>query len=736
MNSSAPGESLDVHPGAWTDRFLPETRTYAVQPKLLDIHTLRGFLWRQRFVLSGVTLLAIVAGLVITLLTTPKYEATSSVRIDPEQADIFQGEGLAPQISVNQLDSYLATLVDVLKSHSMAVQVAKNLKMDTRQDIPDLAEISRPAGMSDRQWQAERLEIGAEILQGGMTAEAPGVQRLINISYRSDDPAWSAEVANAYATNFLTDDLRRSLQQNAYAQNYLQGQIAETRTKLAQAERDALAYARSNGIVSEALLADSSSSTDTPSAAPQTVAAGNLASVNSTYIEARARRIAAEQRWAAVSGKAPSEIPEVQTNTTVQSLTSRRAELMGNLADLRTRYGDNHPEVRETQAEISSLDRQIGQISREIKNSLRNDFDIAKRQEGALSGELSRVSGRALDEQERRVAFNQLNGTVQALQTQLQSLLDRYNQISAAANVKPGTITLLDAARVPNGPVSPNLIRNLLVAAVFGVALAALLAILRETFDDRLRSAEDVETKLGVPMLGLTPRVDVDDMGNDSRALSESYGSIRAALGFALPMKSHNVVLLTSSQSSEGKTTTAVALARKFAQLGQRVLLVDGDLRRPALTRQFGLKRTDRGMTELLAGEITLSDAVVRPAGEAIDILPVGKIPSNPVEVISSPRVDEFFARMSKEYDLVMIDSPPVMGIADAPLLSRVSDGVVFIVESNLAHYGAAKTAIRRLRDADANVLGAVLTKFQALEAGQSYDYNYSYYTYGEDSKG
>ena len=388
--------------------------------------------------------------------------------------------------------------------------------------------------------------------------------------------------------------------------------------------------------------------------------------------------------------------------------------------------------MQELQAQVSTLDRQINAIGAEIKNALRSDYVVAQRQEAALSGELDRVSGQTLDEQDRRVTFNQLNSTSAALRTQLQALLERYNQISASANVKPSTITLLDEATVPTSPVSPNLMRNLLIALVLGAGAAVALAIVRETLDDRLRSGEDVERKLGIPLLGLTPLVAGDDDVEDSPALAEAYSSIRAAIDFALPHANNNIVLLTSSQSVEGKTTTALAVAREYARLGRKVLLIDADLRRPSVARVFGFKRSAKGFAEVLAGEATLGEVLIDQPQPNLDVVPVGAIPPNPVEVVSSKRLDDFFDHYRHEYDIIVIDSPPIMGLADAPLLSRVADGVVFVVESNRAHFGQAKTALRRLRDADVRLLGVVLTKFRALEAGQSYGYGYNYYTYGD----
>jgi len=717
---------------AWTDRYLPAAApAERAQPgQLIDVATVRGFVWRQRWILAGITALMLALGFILTLLTTPIFQATSVVRVDPEQGDIFEGESLTPSIALNYLDSYLNTLAAVVESRALAEQVVDTLKLDKRPGFLKVTDADRPAGMSAQVWERERRKMAIEAVKANVSAEAPQLQRVVEIDYRSSEPALAAEIANAYADKLLTDDLRRNLQKNVYAQDYLRGEIAAIRGKLDDAQRQALSYARANGIIGEAMIQGEEDSSE--SAAPQTITAANLGSVGTSLSEARARRIAAEQRWRSIAGTPANNLPEFQASPAANNLLAERSRVAAQLSEQRVRYGAEHPQIRELEAQVETIDRQLGAIGNQIKAGLRQEYDVARRQEAALAGELSRVSGETLDEQDRRVAFNQLNADAQALQTQLTTLLERYNQISASANVRPSTMTVLDRATVPVSPVSPNLLRNLLVALVLGIGLALALAVVRETLDDRLRSSEDVENKLGVPLLGVTPLVAGDETVDDSVALAEAHSSIRAAVDFALPHPNNNIVLLTSSQSVEGKTTTALALAGEYARLGKRVLLVDADLRRPSVAKRFGSARTAKGFAEVLSGDATIEEALLETPQANLDVLPVGAIPTNPVEVVSSYRAREFFEHHRARYDMIVIDSPPVMGLADAPLLSHLADGVVFVVESNRAHFGQAKTALRRLRDADANVIGVVLTKFRALEAGQSYDYQYAYYTYGE----
>jgi succinoglycan biosynthesis transport protein ExoP len=698
---------------------------------LLDLSLIRGFLWRQRFILVGVTAVILILGYVVTVLTQPLYTATATVRVDPEGGEIIEGQEML-DLRGSDMVRYTQTLSAVLQSRSMAYQVVDKLKLAS--DPSFMGDAAAPKN-ADAKTLASRREAAASRVRGGLSVNNPSTDRIMAISYQSEKPAEAARIANAYVDAFVTDDLRRSFEKNAYAQQYLADQIAKTRAELTAAERRAISYARANKIVSPSLLGGVSQQGTTDSNIPQTVTASNLASVNSAYTAATTRRIAAEQRWRAVAGVSPERLPEVQQNPTYQNLVAARAKAASEAADLRTRYGDNYPRIVELNAQINTLDRQLSKTASDIKDGLRQTYEVAAKEEGALSGELNKVSSETLDEQDRRVAFNQMDRSVTALSTQLQSLLERYNQISSAANLKPGTITKLDAAMVPGAPSSPNLFKNLIVALGLGLGLAVALAVLRDVLDDRLRSLEDVERKLDLHPLGATPLVQDGEVGELSLPLAEAYSSIRTSIDFVLPERDHNVLMLTSSQASEGKSTTSVAIARRFAQLGRKVLLVEADLRKPSLNLQFGLPRAKKGFVEVLLGECKLEDALLEQLTPNLDVLPVGAIPSNPTDVLSSAPIEDFIARYRQEYSMIIFDAPPVMGLADAPLLSRQTDGVIFIIEANRAHFGQAKAAVRRLRAANANFLGVVMTKFRALEAGEAYDYHYSYYTYGNEAK-
>lgn len=723
---------------SWVDQYLPRTDGAAIDRtgNLISLETIRGLAFRQRNLLIGVILAVLVLSLVATLMTKPVYQASATVQVDSSQANIVEGQDLEPAMRGGEFSRYMSTQGAVIMSKRMAYQVVDTLKLADNDELLGDAATTRPANLSDEKWKARRREIAAAILKGGVSVVVPDDIRILTISFKSENPRLAASIANAYVDNFVLEDTRRGIEISTYAQNYLTTQIREIGNKLQNAEMAANAYAKANGIIATTAPAAGDTNGASP---PATITVATLGTVSGTYTETRNRRIAAEQRWRNAQGLAPSQLPEVQANNAIQALVAERSKVAAQISELRQRYGENYPQVSEARATLTSLDSQITRLSTDVKNSIRDQYELALRQEEALSGELKKVSGDTLDEQDRRVRYNLLDREAAALRTQLAALLDRYNQVAAAANIQQGAITKVDDASVPGAPISPNLTKNLLAAMVMGIGLAVALAVLRDSLDDRLRSVDDVERKLGTPLLGFTPNVESMDVeaqvADPFSALMESYSSLRTSLDFA-QSGDNRVLMVTSSQPSEGKTLTATVLARKYAELGHKTLLIDADLRKPTVSAMFGAtKRPTQGFVEVLLGDIDLQSALIKGTIDNLSVLPVGSIPQNPVEILSSPRLAEFIQKCRGDYALIMIDSAPVMGLADAPLVSRLVDGVVFIVEANRSNFGQTKTALRRLRSVGANVLGVVLTKYRSAEAGLSYDYHYNYYSYGHGKK-
>ncbi|MEE4207783.1 MAG: polysaccharide biosynthesis tyrosine autokinase [Parvularcula sp.] len=720
--------------GTWVESYLPEHQLAPAQPRqqVISLATVRGVLWRQRWLFAGVLLAALTIGLVVTLLSVPMYQATAKVSVEPYGAFILEGQDVDQGISSNQVGDYLATQVELIESRSLAEVVVEELDLAERYDLlgSDIDERRSP-NMSDDQWTESKKQMVASRLVGGVDATVPSESWVIPITFRSDNPVLAAEMANAYANAFMASDSRGSIEGNEYAIEYLDEQIEITRAKLEDAERVANTYARNSGIIVQPVVsADGTTSSST-------LTNSNLGSISARFADARAARIAAEQKWRAIQELPASQLPEVQNNAALQTLIADRTQKRAELAELRQRYNDQFPQITDLLAQIEILDAQINATTADVKATVRNAYLVARSQEQALERELGSLSNDSLAEQDEMVQLTVLEREAEALRQQLQSLLQRYNQISSAANVDSGNMTKIESALVPGAPYAPSLLNNLGLSLVLGLGIAGGLAVLREMFDDRVRSLEEIEQKIDLPMIGHTPHVDekhIDtESANQFTSLMEAYASIKAAIEFSLP-RSRNVLQLTSTSEGEGKTTTAVVLAELFARSGRKTLLVDADLRRPSVAKLLEIDRPNVGLVEVLLGHAPLEDAIVRGVHENLDVLPVGAVPPNPSEILASPELADFIEKHRDEYSLIIFDSCPVLGLADAPTISRLVDGTIFVLEANKVPFSQARSAIKRLRNTNGNVLGLILTKYRALEAGQSYSYQYNYYHYGRES--
>ena len=727
MNERSMIEAPDPQGRAlWVEQYLPGPVLEPVpQASRIDVAWLRGALFRQRWLIAAVVTLAIIGGVVATLLTAPTYQATATVRVSPWSNQIVEGQEVAASIfSASEIGKFMITQVEIIQSRNLAEQVARSLDLGKRAAVlgADIDE-SRPANRTDEQWLEDKIKMAAGVLQGSVSAASPNDSQIIAINVQSEDPALAAEIANGYSEAFVQTDVRRSLDSNEYAREYLREQIEEIRGRLNEAELTTNAYARSAGIVTQE-IAGSEEGTST------TIVASNLASINQTVAAARAARIAAEQKWRAVSNIPASQVPEVLNSPVVQGLTSERAKLNAELSVLRQRYNDDFPAIVDIRSRLSLIEQQLERSGSDIKNSIRSEYLIARQQEQALEGELGAVTSNALVEQDKKIEYAGLEREAEALREQLKALLDRYNQISTASNLQSSSITPLDAAIVPRSPVSPSLTRNLTIALALGLALAGALALIREVFVDQFRRAEDIEDRLGLTFLGLTPHVKIEDLeneeGNQFSTLMEAYASIRSTIDYGMPR--HGAVLqFTSSQASEGKSTTSLILAQLFARLGRKTLLIDGDLRKPSVHGLLDIERPPAGLAEVLLGHVSFDQAKIDTVRENLSVLAVAGIPPDPVELVSSQAFRDFIEERRKEYSLVVIDSSPMLGLADAAEVAKVVDAAIFVIEANRTSLAQARTAINRLRAVGANIMGGVLTKYRALEAGSDYTYQYQY---------
>jgi polysaccharide biosynthesis transport protein len=692
---------------------------------------------KHRILIISCFLGALAIGAAMTLLMTPIYTATATLQIDREAARVVTSEDVTPRESMSQGEEFFQTQYGLLRSRSLAERVVESLGLASSDQALASLGVEAPERLGSAAAQAERRRAMAlEIVQDGLGVTPVRGSRLVAVSFDNPDPVIAARVANAFAENFIQSNLDRKYESSSYAREFLEERIGQTKARLEEAERQLVAYAANQQIINVGGSADEN---DTNAGPTQSLVSNNLVALNSALARARAARVAAEEKWRSARTNSLLTLPEVLENASVQRLMEQRAELNSEYQQKQSIYQENYPEMVSLRAQIDGVDAQIEAIAGNIRSSIENQYVVAVSEERSLQAQVNGLKGDVLDLRDRSIQYNILQRELDTTRTLYESLLQRYKEIAVTGDVTANNISIVDSARPPAKPSKPDMLINLVLAALFGLGLGVVAALVLEALDETLASPDDVEKKLGVPVLGVVPLLDKGQttaaaLADIRSGFSEAYYSLRTALQFSTPDGAPASLLVSSARPAEGKSTTAYAVALNLARVGKRVLLIDGDLRNPSMHRVVGVEN-ERGMSNLLSGSSDLQTVVQRTRQDNLFFIPCGPLPPNPAELWGSDRLRQFIAEARESYDHVVVDGPPVLGFADSPLLAASVGGVLFVLESRGTRRGQAKGALRRLKVGRARLLGAVLTKFNAKSTsygGYDYAYDYNYGGGGE----
>lgn len=705
--------------------------TYGDNPVSANLRYVIAALRRNLWLFIGIIAAAVALALVATMLDTPRYTAVTSVQIN-DQSDEVLGDDLdirrGDDPSSWDIDRFLNTQIDILQSRALAIRVANSLDLYDSQEFLAAMELSPDeSGISEQ----ERRELVISLLRDNLSIDLPRSTRIARIQFSSTDPALSARIANSFADEFIQANLQRRFDSSAYARNFVAEQLEEARLELENSERELNDYARSAGLIRtrDAFTVDASR----PVAG--SVTASSLLQLNQAANDAQARRVEAEARWKAEAATPLLSSRTVLANPTVQELMTRKARAQADLESARERYLPDHPSIANLTSELAAIDAQLDRTAQQVRNSVRAEYEAARGAEAELLGRVANLRGDTLREQDRAVRYNTLAREADTARTIYDGLLQRYRELTASAGIAASNLAIIDRAEIPLDPTSPSLLLNLAMGLMLGFVFAVVAVYLRDQLDDAIRVPEDVEDKLGLTLLGVAPRCEDSDplaeLANPKSPLTEAYNSLRGSLLYSTRRGLPKVIAVTSAQAHEGKTTTSHAIASGLGRLGMRALLIDADLRRPAAHLGAGVAN-NRGLTDLLTTNDGLASAVKHFEPGAFDLLPAGPLPPSPAELISSPRMARLLEEAAAEYDVVVVDSPPVLGLTDAPMIAAIADGTIFVVEADRGRSGQLRSALRRLRSVDPVLLGAVLAKFDPEKAGNRYSayYGYDYYRY------
>jgi polysaccharide biosynthesis transport protein len=686
---------------------------------------------RWKWVIIGTIVACLIGGAIYTMLAQRIYTANARIEISRTESKVLNMSGVEPERGGRVEQEFYQTQYNLLRARSQAERVAKSLNL--ARDPAFLAAFGGKAPpsslrvMSKAELDSATRSVASKL--NGVVQVKPVVgSALVDISVSTPDPELSARIANSWAENFIAANLERRYDSASYARRFLEDQLQQTKAKMEEAEREMMTYAERQGILT---IAQSDSSDPKAPTVERSIMATDLVALNDALNKATIERIAAEGALKGASGQASAV---ASGSSSVAGLRQRKADLQAEYAKLMVIFQPDYPPAQALDRQIKEIDRAIANEQNSVGGSgvatARAAYTAALAREEELRSRVSGTRTNLVDERRRSVQYGILQREVDTNRELYDGLLQRYKEVGIAGGVGTNNVAIVDRALRPGAPSSPRLLNNMFTALLIGLALAALLTIILAQIDTTVRDPAEAQEVTELPLLGVIPDTDnelaIEEVRDRKSSQSEAYLSVQTALRFSTTTGVPKSLMCTSTRKGEGKSTSSYALALSLHRIGRTVVVVDCDLRSPSVHRLAGVAN-GAGTSNFLSGNNDILSMVHHDEFDQLPFITAGPMPPNAAELLSSDRIADLIEALGQHYQHVVIDAPPVLGLADSPLLASKVEGVVYCVEAEGARTNAIRYSLARLRGAGATLLGVVLTKFDEKRAYYGYGYEYGY---------
>jgi len=736
---------------------------------------------RRKWVVVTFAAVLVALAAVLSFTRTPLYRATATLLIDEPGSSMINIQDVlnaGAYYRSDYLGTYFNTQLRLLTSRSLAERVSKRLNLAARPEFRAGAgsKSGLLAGLKSVitfRWLAGRGRSGAAAgakpspgpsvasyayaVQGGLSIAPIPETRLVYVSYVSPHAALSADIVNALVEEFVNFSVETRYEATKQTSEFLTEQVALLREDLKRKEEDLQKYGQEKNLL---YLSDNESTV-----------VNNFADVNTALTTAQIERYAKEATYLELKSLSVDSLPESVSNPTIQALRTTYTQVKSDYEEKGRIYRPEYPEMVQLKARLDATRNTLQEEIRKAVGSAEADYRAALKKESSLQGLLNEQRGDVTRMNKNAIFYHTLRTEVENMRTLLSTLVAKQNEIQVSSQLgglRTSNIKVVDRALVPPGPFTPNVRRNLLMALLAGLLGGLGLIFLVEYLDNTVKGPEDVEKLAGLPSLGIIPFLTPDggrkrsDVYGSSRSygseeaaaggdppavreielinhlypkfsIAEDYRTVRTSILFSHADSAPKTIAFTSTLPQEGKTATVSNLAVSFAQLEGKVLLVDADMRKPRLSKVFNLRNTN-GLSSYLTGKKSFDEVVQKTSIENVWTIPSGPHPPNPAELLNSKRMKELLAQAKEAFNVVLLDTPPVLAVIDPVIVSSLADSTVFVVRAGKTTRRSLQRALDEVRKSKADIIGVIFNEVRIGRQGIGTPF-YHYYQYEYESQ-